>query len=180
MTLLSIIIPISAFDERHARCHELILSAIRNKCEVILVVDAETPDAQQSIARNFSDINDVNFRIVSGYFNNPGAARNFGLTKASYEWITFWDSDDFAHVDSIIQDIVEHGSDYDVLNNTIHMGKITEVFHDQSFAPSRHRVRRHPRACVWQCPRIHAGAAQNRQPIPRADRLYPSSRNATV
>lgn len=108
------IIPINAFDHRHSRCRDLILSAIENDCEVILVVDAQTPDDQDSIARNFSDIKYDNFRIESGNFGNPGSARNFGLSMATYEWVVFWDSDDFAHVSNIISDLLERGINYNV------------------------------------------------------------------
>jgi glycosyltransferase involved in cell wall biosynthesis len=115
MALLSIVIPIHAFDERHQDCHRIISASLDQSCEVILVVDNPSIQTQVLIASNFSQIVDPGFAIICGDFGGPGAARNEGLRSSKSEWITFWDSDDFAFPSRIVQDIESYGRQCSVL-----------------------------------------------------------------
>lgn len=120
MSILSAVIPINGFDERHIDCKEMIASALDAGCEVVLVVDAPSNDIQESIAENFQPLAHSNLKIILGDYRNPGAARNEGLRMATAEWVTFWDSDDFSFPTQIIKDIIACEDKYSVI-----VGKFT-------------------------------------------------------
>jgi len=70
--------------------------------EVIFLVDSSKDET-------FSDLNAIvdfnhyeKVKIIKGNFGGPGEARNFGITKASGDWVAFWDSDDNPNVDAFI------------------------------------------------------------------------------
>lgn len=88
------VIPVGNFQNDRSNI-ELILS--RNEeyfIETILVLDNQrSVDIEQ--IQNYIEIkNFTNTKLVQGVWNNPGGARNFGLSFCTRTWVSFWDSDD--------------------------------------------------------------------------------------
>lgn len=88
------VIPIGNFQNDRSNI-ELIVG--RNEeyfIETILVLDnqdlADIEQLQQYIEINHF----TNTKLVYGVWNNPGGARNFGLSFCTRTWVSFWDSDD--------------------------------------------------------------------------------------
>jgi glycosyltransferase involved in cell wall biosynthesis len=90
--LLSIVVPIKDMNDKLQNLTYWLDSALDSGFEVILVEDIcdirLTEDLEQKAMKK------TNLKIISGYFGNPGSARNAGKELASGIWIAFWDADD--------------------------------------------------------------------------------------
>lgn len=88
----SIIIPVYNSEKSIRICLESILLTLEDKLEIILVDDGST-DNTLTICRQMAQANN---KINVYHIENHGVsyARNFGLKKASGEWIMFVDADD--------------------------------------------------------------------------------------
>lgn len=99
--LVSIIIPVYKAEEYLSNCIQSILDQTYPYWELILINDG-SPDGSGAICDDFSS---KNSRIHVFHKPNGGvsSARNYGIDKASGEWIMFIDSDDWIDNDTITQ-----------------------------------------------------------------------------
>lgn len=91
--MLSVIVPIYKAEKYLKRCVDSILNQTYSELEIILVDDG-SPDGCPKICDSYKKIDS---RIIVIHQKNSGvsAARNAGLDRASGEYITFVDSDDY-------------------------------------------------------------------------------------
>lgn len=91
--MISIIIPVYNAEKYLAKCINSIISQSNKDWELILIDDGST-DLSSKICREYCQ---TDHRIKYYYTNNggPSRARNYGLEKATGEWILFIDSDDW-------------------------------------------------------------------------------------
>jgi len=96
---VSIIVPIYKVEKYLRKCIESILNQTYENFELILVDDG-SPDNCGSICDEYASKDN---RIIVIHKENGGLsdARNFGINKASGEWIAFIDSDDYIKDDYI-------------------------------------------------------------------------------
>lgn len=112
---LSIIIPIYNVKTTLQRCLDSIILQDLCDYEMILVDDGSTDDSS-SIAQNYAN----QYTYIMYYRKNNGGlsdARNFGLSHAKGEYITFVDSDDCIMPNTYkpLLDILYHHPEYDIL-----------------------------------------------------------------
>jgi len=95
MPFFSIVIPLYNKERFIGNTLESILKQRFTDFEILVVNDGST-DGSEKIVRNFNDS-----RINYFYQDNNGVsvARNFGIEKASANYICFLDADDFWHAD---------------------------------------------------------------------------------
>lgn len=95
--LLSIIVPVYNVGTFLPTCIDSILSQSFDNYELILVDDGSTDESSQ-ICDDYANRDE---RIIVFHQNNNGVsiARNTGLSKATGEWVTFIDSDDWVDKD---------------------------------------------------------------------------------
>src|SRR5690606_15386486 len=90
--MFSVIIPVYNKLPHLDRSVQSVLNQTYSNFELILVDDASTDGSREKL-RTFSDE-----RIKVYYRDHPGAggyaARNLGIEKATYDWISFLDADD--------------------------------------------------------------------------------------
>ena len=104
---LSVIIPIGGVGNDYSNLELNILAASEFHFQVVLVLDGLQNSQREQIV-TFVRRRCPEFKNVSFYetrFQNPGAARNFGLDHASGKFITFWDSDDLANCSKIAESL---------------------------------------------------------------------------
>jgi glycosyltransferase involved in cell wall biosynthesis len=104
---LSVVIPIGGVSNDYSKLELNILAASEFHFQVVLVLDGLLHSQREQIV-NFVESSYPEFKNVSFYetnFQNPGAARNFGLNHASGKFITFWDSDDLANCSKIAESL---------------------------------------------------------------------------
>ena len=62
--------------------------------ETILVLDDQELVEIEQLKQFINTNHFTNTKIVHGVWNNPGGARNFGLSFCTRTLVSFWDSDD--------------------------------------------------------------------------------------
>ena len=96
-TRISVIVPVYNCEKTIKRCIESITNQNYQNIEIIIIDDGST-DKSYDICNELKDKDD---RIFLYKKNNGGVstARNYGLKKATGDYITFIDSDDYLEVD---------------------------------------------------------------------------------
>jgi glycosyltransferase involved in cell wall biosynthesis len=114
---LSVVIPAKNLLLHLDKFIRIITQPSTRLIHLILVVDEDEingtlvkarlqcPDVQKYLK-------EINFTVVYGEFNSPGAARNIGLKNVKSKWVTFWDSDDEPDVEKILS-VVQKANDGD-------------------------------------------------------------------
>tara|TARA_Y100001970_G_scaffold2704_1_gene3200 strand:+ start:55281 stop:56114 length:834 start_codon:yes stop_codon:yes gene_type:complete len=93
---ISVICPTYNSSEYIQETINSILNQIHLPEEVIFSDDGSTDSTVELIESNRSRFKSksIQFVVLSGKHNGPGAARNNGLAKATHSWIAFLDADD--------------------------------------------------------------------------------------
>lgn len=98
MALFSIIIPVYNVEAWLGRCLDSILSDRCTDIELILVDDGST-DGSGKICDEYAAFH-ANISVIHKENGGLSSARNAGLERASGEWVSFIDSDDWVDRDS--------------------------------------------------------------------------------
>jgi glycosyltransferase involved in cell wall biosynthesis len=89
-----VVIPVGNFQSDRSNLELIVRRNEEYFIETILVFDnqkfKDIELMQQYIELNLF----TNTKLVHGVWNNPGGARNFGLSFCTRPWVSFWDSDD--------------------------------------------------------------------------------------
>jgi len=113
MKKISVIIPVYNVEKYLKRCLDSLLNQKYKNVELIVVNDG-SPDNSQKIIDEYAK---KDSRVVSIIKENGGqaSARNLGLTKATGDYISFIDSDDYVEKDiySSLKSYME--KDYDIV-----------------------------------------------------------------
>ena len=93
MKLVSVIVPCYNGEKDIERCLNSIVNQTYKKIEVIVVDDGSKDNSKELIKEYVNNYPNVNYY----YKKNGGlsSARNFGLKKATGDYIAFVDSDDY-------------------------------------------------------------------------------------
>ena len=94
---LSIIVPVYNSDKYIARCIESIINQKYENIELILIDDG-SKDNSLEIMKHYKDL-DKRIFVYSNTNHGVSYTRNYGLEKATGEYITFVDSDDYIDKD---------------------------------------------------------------------------------
>lgn len=97
-SLLSIIIPVYNTEKYLHRCLESVINQTYKNLEIIIVDDGST-DLSVSICKEIEK-KDSRVTVISNCDKGTSSARNFGISKAEGEYITFVDSDDYLELDA--------------------------------------------------------------------------------
>ena len=93
--LVSVVIPSFNRLDYLLRAIESVLNQTYSKTEIIVVNDGSTEEGylEHKYIKDIKQVNlEQNQKIINGF--GPGNIRNFGINKASGEWIAFLDDDD--------------------------------------------------------------------------------------
>ena len=84
----------------------------------IVVVENGSSDSGPDFVKNLAHSDErIRFFDATGDVSGPGAARNFGLAKATGEWVLFLDADDFIepnHLENLL-DVAEKSEEVDIV-----------------------------------------------------------------
>ena len=97
MSKVSFIIPVYNAEKCLSKCLESIVSLSFIDWEVIIVDDG-SKDSSAAICETYAE-KDSRIKLFHKINGGVSSARNFGLEKASGEYVTFVDSDDFVNED---------------------------------------------------------------------------------
>lgn len=110
--LISIVIPIYNREKTLHYCIDSVLNQTYQNWELLLVDDGST-DSSAKICNNYAN-KDRRIHYFHQENNGAGPARNFGIEKATGNWITFVDSDDAIMPDHLTQ-LQQHGEGNDLV-----------------------------------------------------------------
>lgn len=99
--MISIIVPIYKVEEYLPRCIESILNQTYQDFELILVDDG-SPDLSGDICDVYAET-DPRIKVIHQENSGISDARNIGLSKATGDYISFIDSDDWVHPEFLQQ-----------------------------------------------------------------------------
>lgn len=94
---VSIIVPVYQVEDYLERCLESLAQQTCNDLEIIIVNDGSKDHSQEIIDRYTSK-----YPFMKGYYKENGGlsdARNYGIEKATGEYLAFVDSDDYVDVE---------------------------------------------------------------------------------
>ncbi len=103
---LSAVVPISNYEQHKANIESILISAAANNVEMILVLDSEPNDAYEDLKHLTKKMKNGQVVLKVNY-GNPGSTRNYGMKRATRDWLTFWDCDDYPLIESILESIEE-------------------------------------------------------------------------
>lgn len=95
--MISIIIPVYNQEKYIEECLKSVISQTYNNIEILVIDDGST-DRSLRICKKFQKI-DSRIKVFSIENGGVSRARNYGLKKATGEWVTFVDSDDIISTD---------------------------------------------------------------------------------
>lgn len=110
---ISIIIPVYNTGEKLTRCLDSIIKQDYSEYECLMIDDGST-DISGNIIDRYSEI-DERFKAYHKANGGVSSARNFGLDKASGQWIVFIDSDDYIKPDHLRKLVEASSNDVDMV-----------------------------------------------------------------
>lgn len=113
---LSVIVPVYNVEQYIVKCVKSLLTQDYDDYEIV-VVDDGTPD--NSIELLTENVQNDRIKIIHQENGGLSAARNFGLSKASGDYVWFFDSDDWAE-EYCLADIAKQFDGCDVLYFNAH------------------------------------------------------------
>lgn len=132
-TKLSVIVPVSSFDNPSIKITSWVEEAVSMKIQVIIVHDKQD-DFTPSYPFEISPTNyEVNVKIIENNYGSPGRARNAGLEVAVGEWIMFWDSDDLPNPRVVLDAIESVDSKIEIcVGNFMELSILTGITRQQN------------------------------------------------
>lgn len=94
---ISVIVPVYNTEKYLKKCIESVKNQTYSNWEMIMVNDGST-DASADICSKAAE-EDRRIKVFSQENRGPGVSRNFGISKASGDYIVFLDSDDYIESD---------------------------------------------------------------------------------
>ena len=95
LTLISVIVPVYNAEKTLYKCIDSILAQSYPAFELLLIDDGSI-DSSIEICHSYAKI-DNRIRVYHKSNGGASSARNFGLSKAKGDWVTFCDSDDWVY-----------------------------------------------------------------------------------
>lgn len=131
---ISVIIPCFNSENTIKRCINSVLNQTYNNIEVIVVNDGSTDNTLEII--NFIELNNINVKVYNKLNGGVSSARNYGLEKATGEYVIFLDADDYmkkSMCESLIKGL-KNGADIVICGFDIkdRQGKIKQIIPDDS------------------------------------------------
>lgn len=115
---ISVIVPVYKAEKYLNRCVDSILAQTFTDFEVLLIDDG-SPDRSGEICDEYAK-KDVRIHVYHQQNCGAGAAREFGVNKASGTWIMFVDSDDTIPGDSLENLLLKDNGEYDIISGIYH------------------------------------------------------------
>lgn len=110
--VISVVLPVYKVEEYLDRCLESVVNQTYKKLEIILVDDG-SPDNSGKICDQWAK-KDKRIKVIHKENDGVSSARNLGIDKATGEYITFVDPDDFLDItmyEKLHKQIVQQGAD---------------------------------------------------------------------
>ena len=118
--LVSVVIPVFKVEQYLVKCLDSVAAQSYRMLEVILVDDG-SPDSCPAICDRYA-ASDSRFIVIHQENKGLSGARNIGIDRASGEYITFIDSDDYVepqYVEVMLRNLLDHKCDISCVKHTV-------------------------------------------------------------
>jgi hypothetical protein len=99
---LSAIIPVGDFVKHKDNITKIIQQSSEIGIQLIIVIDNQAQSVFVDAVSLFRDLKG-NGSVVRSESGNPGGSRNLGLSRATRNWVTFWDCDDAPDATQVVE-----------------------------------------------------------------------------
>lgn len=152
---ISVIVPVYNVYNYLDKCLDSLVNQTNTNFEVIIINDGSTDNSQEIIDKYVSE----NANMHSYIKENGGlaSARNYGIEKASGDYILFLDSDDYYEPNTIETLIKEAESDYDIITFQMYVDEkdkikegnveMSEFIYNKNILSSKRLLLYNPSAC---------------------------------
>lgn len=127
MDKVSIIVPCYNADATIQRCIESLKAQTFKNIEVLLIDDGSKDNTKKIILKNIE--NNPKFKYIYKENGGVSSARNLGIDKATGEYLSFIDSDDYVDrnfIESLYNSLIEYDVDFAITNvKRIYKNKIS-------------------------------------------------------
>lgn len=113
--LISFIIPIGNLARDIQNVKKIILEIQKDFIELVFVLDTDETAADLQLISLCHENKLIYYQIIKSEGRNPGTSRNQGVLVSKGEWVAFCDSDDLPNVNNIVSELVNCGTDIDVV-----------------------------------------------------------------
>lgn len=103
LPLLSIVVPVFKMAGKFGNLEGWISTLSEEGVEVVIVHDKGDEETGPELARILSTLNSRKIRFFEVGFKSPGLTRNFGLERATGQWVQFVDSDDVPEINKSME-----------------------------------------------------------------------------
>ena len=114
---ISIIIPVYNLELYIKKCIESVLKQTYKNIEIVIVNDGSI-DSSEEICKNYVQL-DNRVKYYSKKNGGASSARNYGLKKATGDYVMFIDGDDFLYNEKVVEKLVEKLFNSDEDNNIL-------------------------------------------------------------
>lgn len=123
--LISVIVPVYNTEKYLSECIDSIINQTYKNLEIILIDDG-SPDDCGSICDNYAK-KDKRIKVYHNKNNGVSYTRNFGISKATGDYIGFIDSDDFISekmYEILLKNIIDNNADVSICDISRKVGNI--------------------------------------------------------
>ena len=113
--LLTIVVPVGDYRPEHHPLEKWILDIDFSTTELILVHDTNSPYSRKLLKDQLAKYDSDRLHIHEVECKSPGLARNFGLMRASGDYVVFWDADDLPLPRNVISELIQADSNSDII-----------------------------------------------------------------
>lgn len=107
---LTAIIPIGGSSPNLDVISSWLTPSVLAEIKIIIVFDSLQPEISSHFRKTLAKFDSLNLTILNSDCQNPGGARNVGLSAVNTPWLAFWDADDIPQVPQILKALTESAS----------------------------------------------------------------------
>lgn len=112
---LTVVVPVSRMAGKLDLLKKWILIAQQRPIFVIVIHDWRDDETQLELDSFLKSLPNEGVKFISGKFGSPGITRNQAKEFIKTNWVVYWDSDDFPHLDTVLAAIKHSENDDEVL-----------------------------------------------------------------
>lgn len=104
-SVLTVIVPIRNMASKLGLFQSWIAQIEHLPISVHVVVDQSRDETLKEVLAIVTSMKNKRISLTSGIYLSPGSTRNAGLVNINTRWVAFWDSDDYAFAENVIEAI---------------------------------------------------------------------------
>jgi glycosyltransferase involved in cell wall biosynthesis len=150
MGKLLIIVPVTKMANKLENLQTWLSKTTNQEVKILIVHDIADEPTSLELKEIVSKFSSLKIELIEKKLNSPGLARNLGLARANFEWISFVDSDDLVDVSELLNMISKSPLDAEIVigNYKVSSSKGTKSMKTSEFIDPKMNVAMNPG--IWR------------------------------